>query len=380
MAPSARSLLRQLFPPPPPSHGWPPYVWLVYLVPVLITVVAGRVTPVIGGVTLALLVVFLSSYLHAFHATGGRLLALAALQAGIGVVLAPWHPFAPVFGVYGAATAARHERVRVAWGAMAALVACAALAYWLMGALSMQMIGIGVVAPVIGAVTLHDERARRADAALAAANARMATLATSAERERIARDLHDVLGHTLSLVVLKAQVARRLMASDTAAAQRELDELETAARGALTEVRRTIRGYRATLDDEVSAARALLTAAGVVLDARIELPAPSPTRDAVLAPVLRELVTNVARHAAASQCTVRVQEEDGLVRLSVTDDGRGGARTDGGGLTGVATRVRDAGGTLRITSSATSPDTPGTTVEVVLPAPHSATMAAESEA
>jgi two-component system, NarL family, sensor histidine kinase DesK len=372
-----------MFPPPPPPRGWPPYLWLVYLAPVLLPVALGQMGWATGALTVALVILFLSSYLHSFHAEGRGLLTIAVLQGAIGLILGPWHPFASVFGVYAAATAAREERVRVAWRAMAALVVISTLWFWWLSAPVSQLLGAAVVAPLIGAVTLHEERARRADAALAAAHERMASLAASAERERIARDLHDVLGHTLSLVVLKAQVAKRLVRRDVVAAHRELDELEAAARAALTDVRRTIRGYRATLDDEINAARALLAAAGVDVDVRITLPTPDLARDTVLAAVLRELVTNVARHADASRCSIEIHESNGLVRMTVSDDGRGGARVSGSGLTGVAARIRDCGGTLEflpILEHPHSPARPGTTVVVGIPDTGAGNNTAESAA
>lgn len=378
-----RTRLRRAFPPLPRSRGWPPYLWLVYLAPVLLPVAMGITGLRLGIATVVLVLAFVASYLQSFHATGDRLVGYAAWQAAIGAVLGPWHPFASVFGVYAACTMARHERPRRAWGGMLVVVAGLAAWYWLLDAPTTQLLGIAVVAPVIGAVTLHDERARRADLALADAHARMAALATTAERERIARDLHDVLGHTLSLVVLKAQVAKRLVAREPLAALRELQELEEAARGALGDVRQAIRGYRATLDEEVRAARALLLAAGVEVDARIALDVPDAARDAVLAPVLRELVTNVARHAGASRCRIALRAVPGAVELTVSDDGRGGARADGQGLLGVASRVASVGGRLEIGAAddgPARPARPGTTIVVTLPAARRDVRVAESAA
>lgn len=375
--------LRRAFPPLPQSRGWPPYLWLIYLVPVLLPVASGRTGFRLGVVTLAAVVAFLASYLQSFHATELRLVAHATWQAVIGAVLAPWHPFASVFGVYAACTMARHERPRWGWGGMLVVVAALSGWFWVLGASMAQMLGVAVLAPVIGAVTLHDERARRADLALADAHARMAALATTAERERIARDLHDVLGHTLSLVVLKAQVVKRLVVRDPVTALRELQDLEEAARGALHDVRQAIRGYRATLDHEVQAARTLLFAAQVEVDAEVELSTPDAARDAVLAPVLRELVTNVARHAGARRCTIRVREAHGRVQLMVIDDGVGGVRADGEGLRGVAARVQGAGGILEIGPALVgggSLDRPGTRVIVRLPVAHGGGLPAEPAA
>jgi two-component system sensor histidine kinase DesK len=366
----ASSTIRRWFPPPPATRGWPPYLYLVYLGPVFFPVVTGRVGLGLGVAIVALVVVFLASYFKSLHADDRGLLRHTTVQAAIGAALGPWHVFASVFGVYAACTVARHSRARVAWIGMLLVVGVLTGWFWALHASMAQILGVAIVAPVIGAVTLHEERARRADHALAEANARMADLATTAERERIARDLHDVLGHTLSLVVLKAQVAKRLVVREPVTALRELHELEEAARSALAQVRQTIRGYRATLDEEVQAARAILAAAGVDVAVVVALSAPDTARDGVLAPVLRELVTNVARHAGATRCEIRIAEQDGVVHLTVADDGSGGAQVTGNGLRGVADRVRSAGGTIDLEEADASRCTgarPGTRVTVSLP-------------
>jgi two-component system sensor histidine kinase DesK len=326
-----------LFRPPPPEIGWPPYLWLLYLAPFLARPLAGGAAPLELVATAGLLLVFLWSYFRAYWASPRGRLAHVALQASPGLVLLPWNPGAAVFVIYAAGAAGLLEPERHAWRTIAAVTVGGTAWAWLVGARPEPQLAVLVVAPLVGAVTLHQARGRRAAAALRAATARNAELAATAERERIARDLHDALGHTLSLVVLKAQVARRLVTpagtdaeADGAPAarealRRELRELEEAARGALTEVRRAVRGYRATLDDAVAAARALLDAAGVTLAVEVALGEPDAERDAVLAAVLRELTTNVARHAGARHCRLVVREDAAATTLTVGDDGRGGA-------------------------------------------------------
>ncbi len=224
--------------------------------------------------------------------------------------------------------------------------------------------------PIVGAATFHQVRERRASAALQAATARNVELAAMAERERIARDLHDALGHTLTLLVLKAQVARRLAIQpgvvpvQAMQLARELAELESAARAALADVRATLRGHRATLDDAISAARTLLNAAGVAVSVEVTLHNPDAARDAILGAVLRELATNVARHAVAQTCTLSVREDDDGTALTVWDDGGGGVVLEGHGLRGVAERLTAVGGSLEI--AGTAPGC-GTTIIARLP-------------
>ncbi len=176
-------------------------------------------------------------------------------------------------------------------------------------------------------------------------------LAVAAERERIGRDLHDLLGHTLSLVAIKSELARRLVRRDPAAAERELADIEGVARQALAEVREAVTGMRvAALTAELASARAMLEADDVRLDvAGLDAPLP-PAVEAAFALGLREAVTNVHRHAHATRVEVRLVTRDDTVELRVRDDGRGGAAVRGNGLAGMAERLAALGGRLSLTS------------------------------
>jgi two-component system, NarL family, sensor histidine kinase DesK len=169
-----------------------------------------------------------------------------------------------------------------------------------------------------------------------------------AERERIARDLHDVLGHTLSVIVLKSELAGKLLERDPERARMEIADVERISRQALAEVRQTIRGYsQASLQEEFSRARSTLETAGLAVESHNEKTALTPTQENVLALVLREAVTNVVRHAQAETCRLNLQTLDGVCRLEIQDDGRGGLHTEGAGLRGMRERIEALGGTLR---------------------------------
>lgn len=186
-------------------------------------------------------------------------------------------------------------------------------------------------------------------------------LALVAERERVARDVHDVLGHSLTVVSVKAQLAERLLDSDPERARAELAQIQSLTREALAEIRATVAGLRvARLGDELQAARAALAAAGIEAELATDVAVVDPRHRIVAAWVLREAVTNVVRHSAARQCAVDLEEGT----LRVTDDGRGpDGLIEGNGLRGVRERVAAAGGTLTI---GPGPDGRGTTVEVRL--------------
>jgi len=174
--------------------------------------------------------------------------------------------------------------------------------------------------------------------------------AVDEERLRIARDLHDLLGHSLSLVALKSELAGRLIADTPAAAAREIHDIERAARDALAEVRRAVTGYRQpTLRGELAAARELLASSGIrasIVDRVGPLP---PAAESLCAWTIREAVTNVIRHSRASTCAIRTSRDDGVVRVSITDDGHGEitpARSSGSGLAGLQERASTYSATL----------------------------------
>jgi two-component sensor histidine kinase len=167
------------------------------------------------------------------------------------------------------------------------------------------------------------------------------------ERLRLARDLHDLLGHSLSLLTIKTQVARRMLASsDAAGAEGELTEMERVARESLQDVRQAVEGYRQpTFSSALVGARAALAAAGI--DSRLENGAgPLPAAaDATLAWIVREAVTNVIRHSRATTCSIRLTRRADQAWLEVTDNGqRAAPSTSGSGLRGLEERAAARGG------------------------------------
>jgi two-component system sensor histidine kinase DesK len=165
---------------------------------------------------------------------------------------------------------------------------------------------------------------------LSQAREQIARLAVGEERVRFARDLHDLLGHSLSVIALKSELAGRLLKSSPGLAAHEVEDIEKVARDALREVREAVAGYRQpTLAAELAGAHEALTAAGIEdhLD-QDHAPLP-PAVEAVLAWTVREGVTNVMRHSQAKRCAIRVTNQDGRATVEVVDDGRGGTLTAG---------------------------------------------------
>lgn len=179
----------------------------------------------------------------------------------------------------------------------------------------------------------------------------IAELAVSEERLRIARDLHDLLGHNLSLLALKSELAGRLIEANPARAASEIRDIETVSRSALREVREAVAEYRRpSLARELHAASELLEAAGIACFQTGSVGDPPPHVEAVLAWGIREGVTNVVRHSEAKRCAIRLDHREGQVSAEITDDGRGcihhGGERTGNGLRGLHERIAQLGGTL----------------------------------
>lgn len=186
-------------------------------------------------------------------------------------------------------------------------------------------------------------------------------MALVSERERVARDVHDVLGHTLTIISLKAELAERMLDVDPSRTRAEIREIHGLSREAISEVRQTVGGLKIRqLGAELDAARVTLADAGIAADVPAEAAAVDPRHRLVFAWVLREAVTNIVRHAQASHVTVTLAP----AQITVTDDGIGvGGRPEGNGLRGMRERVAEAGGTLHVTPGA---DGRGTTLEATL--------------
>jgi two-component system sensor histidine kinase DesK len=189
---------------------------------------------------------------------------------------------------------------------------------------------------------------------LQAAREKLAHQAVEKERLRFSRDLHDLLGHTMSVIVVKSEAARRLAARDLDAALAQITDIESVGRQALTEIREAVTGYReGSLGTELDRARSALTAAGVEPVLRRTGVPLSPQSEALLGWVVREAVTNVVRHAGATRCEITVDSTAERARLTVTDNGGGESApapspgVGGTGLKGLTERLATAGGLLR---------------------------------
>jgi two-component system sensor histidine kinase DesK len=245
--------------------------------------------------------------------------------------------------------------------AMSAIFAVSATANRLPWQLTFYM--IVMVAIINGVITVIIHSSKK-NAALKLSQDEVRRLAATAERERIGRDLHDLLGHTLSLITLKLELSRKLFDRDSESALRELTEAEGVARHALAEVRSAVTGIRATdLAAELASARLLLESSAVNLDYGA-LPVSLPVDiERSLALIIREAVTNIHRHAGATQSSVRFESTPEKFTMQICDNGRGGQSAEGNGICGMRERIGALGGTLSIES----PPKRGTKLTVSVP-------------
>ena len=277
--------------------------------------------------------------------------------AAIGLGLLPFNPGGNTFLIYVCGMSAWSFRPRRAVLVSAAGLAAMALVFWWVmptPRLALAWSGMGaMIGGLVLAGSLYSRDRARRNAELRLTQQEVARLAAMAERERIGRDLHDLLGHTLSVVALKSELAGRLVDADPAAAKAQMAEVETVARQALAQVREAVVGIRATgLQAELAAARLALLSAEIRLDQRLEPVELPPEVESVLALGLREAVTNVLRHSGANRVDVELVREPGGIRLGISDDGRGGAAEANTGLAGMRERLAALGGRLEIESPA----------------------------
>jgi two-component system sensor histidine kinase DesK len=227
--------------------------------------------------------------------------------------------------------------------ALAALLVPVAIPAWHVGLAASWDDVTPVAIPILALMTFVVNRALISSHALAEARADFACLAAENERFRIARDLHDLLGHSLTTITVKAGLAARLGASEHHRAATEMAEVEQLTRQALAEVRAAVASYReVTLAGELATGRQLLRAAGISADFPRAVDDVDPKYRELFGWVVREGLTNVVRHSRATACAVRLSAS----AIEIADNGVGGTAPAGNGLTGLRERVTAAGGSI----------------------------------
>ncbi|WNO74872.1 sensor histidine kinase [Streptomyces sp. AM8-1-1] len=339
-----------------PPSGFTMLPWLLMGMGAIANLVRGETpNPWIGAIgvlifnSLYIALVFRAFDRRARETTTTRLLLLAlaavtfALAGGYG---GEWLYFFPLLGL---ATGAVMRGPRVGVVVLALTVTAGLVAGlrdgW--GAISVAY-GTLISGMVTAAILALSETVRE----LRDTRQELARTAVEKERLRFSRDLHDLLGHTLSVIVVKSEAARRLGSRDMDAALAQISDIESVGRQALTEIREAVTGYRrGSFGAELDRARSVLSAAGVEAVVRRSGPPPEPETAVLLGWVVREAVTNAVRHSGATTCEITLTTAAERVELTIADDGIGApvdtlAETEGTGLRGLAERLAAVGGTL----------------------------------
>lgn len=350
--------------PPVLPPGAMPFFSLSYLLMLLFPVFMPKFPPVNWWVTACSVLAFLPMYFGFFWWRGWRRVVLLGGIVGLAIAVLPANLFANTYLIYACVLAAHLALKEMLGIFLLANAAFTGVAYLLGG----PAVTIGWINALSAGLAMFGCRVwyqnARKNQALKLSQLEVQRVAASAERERIGRDLHDLLGHTLSVIALKSELAAKLIDRDIDAARGEIKEVERVTRQALFEVRRAVTGMRAHgLLAELASGRAALDSAQVHFDYTVQ-PQDLPTQaENVLAMCLREAVTNIIRHAQARNCTVRLYCDDDRAVLEIGDDGVGGVCAEGNGLCGMRERVESAGGCLRVES----PKDGGTRLRIELP-------------
>ena len=323
-------------------------IWLAFIIFPLVDAIGKREPAVKHGLVIGAAALFVAAYIGmviTWRAGRQTRLTIALFVALLAAATALTVFQASSWGFLFTYCAACAAFLAPAGAGIYAVLSCSALAgitTAIAGANGGTVISYVASSAGIGLLMLVMSDLRQRNAQLNEARAELASMAVAQERERFARDLHDLLGHSLSVITLKAELAGRMLTDRPGDAAREVAELEQVARTALSEVRDAVSGYRQpTLDGELAGARMALAAAGVetdVQEARVPL---DPTVEAVLAWAVREGATNVIRHSGAHHCTLRISASLTDAGVEVIDDGVGEevSRNGGHGIAGLAERA-----------------------------------------
>jgi two-component system, NarL family, sensor histidine kinase DesK len=323
------------------------YPWLLLAYPPARDLVEGLVRPAGPAALCLALFVFLPVLSIALSSRGRRRAATVVLVTLVLVTFLlltgfaeSWFYLAPLMTIACGVVV----RGGVVYAVLTALTVALAAVMWQNGS-SWDKISLAVWGTVAGGLVVSIVlKLFSVIAELRETREELAHAAVAEERLRFSRDLHDLLGHTLSVMVVKAQAVRRLAPHDAEAAARQAADVESIGRQALTEVRGAVTGYRGRgLAAELASARTVLVGAGITATVTVPDVRPAPEADALLGWAVREGVTNVVRHSGARACEIRLE---GTV-LEIRDDGRGlGGSTFGNGLRGLAERAVALGATV----------------------------------
>jgi two-component system, NarL family, sensor histidine kinase DesK len=354
------------------AEPYSPYVWLIYLplffVPVMVFHHSVWQLVAVGCITLIFLLLYFHSYWVDARSKFWHIIGIIVL----GVVAATITPSACTLFIYAAAICHTLKTSKQAYQVLAGIVLTIALISWLFNYEVYFYLPAAVFSLLTGITTIYQHALNEKKQELILSQKETQRLAKVAERERIARDLHDLIGHTFSVITLKADLAGRIVDKDIDKAKQEIKQIEVISRDALSQVREVVSGYRSSdLLSELANAKNVFASLNIhfdyqLVDIKEEALDSDMTTNKELAIVLRELVTNIIKHAKASHVQVTLARQAQGITLRVQDDGQGMEQGNqervGFGLTGIQERIAKLHGSVQFATHS-----PGTLSEIYVP-------------
>jgi two-component system sensor histidine kinase DesK len=349
--------------PPDNEIGFVPFIWLVFLYLFIIHLFNPNMKPGIIMLNLMGLVVFLILYFRGFWFEGKKVWHVPIGMIVLGIVLLPLNPGSIVFLIYASTFLGHIGNMTMGYVGLFIILAVVGIESWILQ-LSANYWTPGIFFPiVVGIPNIHINIRWRLNKQLLKAQDEVEEMAKIAERERISRDLHDLLGHALSVIILKSELAGKLIRKNSKQAEKEIKEVEEISRKALSEVRDVVKGFRKVgLGAELRSIKVALKAAEIKYSIDSTPIKISSQIENVLAYILRESVTNIIRHSKATQCEFSIHHSGSNLEFSISDNGIGYLPNKSDfGVEGMRTRVKLLGGKMKIKSSN------GTTIQLKIP-------------
>ncbi|WP_144392798.1 sensor histidine kinase [Pleionea sediminis] len=341
----------------PPQHdqGYLPYVWLSYLGIYFFNYLFRPPSDTEVITTLIIIPVFLVIYFSAFRRDGLSLVIHIILLYLIGIYTSQENIGGSVFIVYAASFCAQFDKAKNGFTMLIALIAATAFYSFLFNLSSYFYLPAIFFSILVGGSNIYFSEVSKKNQVIKKSQEEIEKLATTAERERIARDLHDVIGHTFSLITRKAELARKLVDKDAEKAKAEILDIELESRRALSQVREAVSGYRKTnLSNELLAAKNLCQISEIEFEEEVKSCDLNESISNSLGFIIKEAFTNISRHSSADSVRVKFDIISGNYQLEIKDNGSIKSDTPitfGNGLIGIKERVHQLNGSLNISTN-----------------------------
>lgn len=319
-----------------------PYVWLVYLSMFIVPLFFGDRPLWHVLVSVPVILVFLTLYFSGFRTHGPKILWHIAGILLLGISTTFYNAASSVFFVYAAAFAVNLWKPRQGIALVFSISAIAAGFSYLFQLPPYFYLPATLITILIGLVNIYEGELKKKNKLLKISQEELKTAAAATERERIARDLHDLIGHTFSLITMKSQLANKLIDIDLEKAKQELKDLEQISRTALTEVREAVTGFKQRdMATEISKAKILADAADITLSCTINYQPGTSDTNSVLAFVVREAMTNLVKHSDGTKCSIHTEQQGDQAILTIQDNGHPTPQSvkQGNGITGMKERI-----------------------------------------